>query len=122
MSRYRPSYEEFARYLGSSVSCVPVYRQLTGHGLTPVPAFCRIERTAPSFLFESVIGGEKVGRFSFLGTEPFLRFEARGPEVAIAAVAGGPAGRRFTSNDPFRDLQQLIERYRAVALPGLPRF
>ena len=84
MSRYRPSYEEFARCLGPSVSCVPVYRQLTGDGLTPVSAFCRIARAAPSFLFESVIGGEKVGRFSFLGTEPFLRFEAEGHEVLIA--------------------------------------
>ncbi len=93
MTRYRPSYDEFARLLDSSASCVPVYRQLTGDGLTPVSAFRRIERTAPSFLFESVIGGEKVGRFSFLGTEPFLRFEARGPEVTIVETgreAGGP--------------------------------
>ena len=82
MNRYRPSYEEFARLLGSA-SCIPVYRQLTGDGLTPVSAFGRIERSAPSFLFESVIGGEKVGRFSFLGTEPFLRFEAHGNEVTI---------------------------------------
>ena len=86
MNRYRPSYEEFARYLGSA-SCIPVYRQLTGDGLTPVSAFGRIERSAPSFLFESVIGGEKVGRFSFLGTEPFLRFEARGHEVTITETA-----------------------------------
>ena len=83
MNRYRPSYEEFARLQGSA-SCVPVYRQLTGDGLTPVSAFGRIERSAPSFLFESVIGGEKVGRFSFLGTEPFLIFEAHGPEVTIS--------------------------------------
>jgi anthranilate synthase component 1 len=123
MSRYRPSYEEFVRYLGPSVSCVPVYRQLTGDGLTPVSAFCRIERTAPSFLFESVIGGEKVGRFSFLGTEPFLRFEAQGPEVTITpGDDDDSAARRFKSDDPFVELQQVIERYRAVALPGLPRF
>ena len=82
MNRYRPAYEEFVRQLGSA-SCIPVYRQLTGDGLTPVSAFARIERSAPSFLFESVIGGEKVGRFSFLGTEPFLHFEARGCEVTI---------------------------------------
>ncbi len=87
MNRYRPSYEEFARLLGSA-SCIPVYRQLTGDGLTPVSAFGRIERSAPSFLFESVIGGEKVGRFSFLGTEPFLRFEAHGHEVTITDTAG----------------------------------
>src|ERR1700676_4569351 len=106
MNRYRPSFEEFARLLGSA-SCVPVYRQLTGDGLTPVSAFGRIERSAPSFLFESVIGGEKVGRFSFLGTEPFLRFEARGAEVVVADPRAPQAARRFESSDPFRDLETL---------------
>jgi hypothetical protein len=121
MNRYRPSYEEFARFLGTA-SCIPVYRQLTGDGLTPVSAFGRIARSAPSFLFESVIGGEKVGRFSFLGTEPFLRFEARGNDVTITATEKPKSPRRFTSPDPFRELQDLVERYRAVPLRGLPRF
>ena len=91
MTPHRPSFEDFACRAGQA-PCVPVYRQLTGDGLTPVSAFRRIERTAPSFLFESVIGGEKVGRFSFLGTEPFLRFEARGDEVAVD-VGERPRGR-----------------------------
>lgn len=100
MTRHRPTFEEFAGRAGAA-ACVPVYRQLTGDGLTPVSAFARIERTAPSFLFESVIGGEKVGRFSFLGTEPFLRFQARGREVVVTS-AGDPQGTRaFTTADPF---------------------
>src|SRR5262249_9007119 len=53
---------------------------------------------------ESVIGGEKVGRFSFLGTEPFLMFEARGPEVRIAEAGAGGAGRRRASRDPLPEL------------------
>jgi anthranilate synthase component 1 len=101
---------------------VPVYRQLTGDSLTPVSAFGRIERTAPSFLFESVIGGEKVGRFSFLGTEPFLRFEARGREVIVAAPGEPGSTKRHRSHDPLKDLEKLVVRYRAVHLPGLPRF
>ncbi|MDR3636320.1 MAG: anthranilate synthase component I [Isosphaeraceae bacterium] len=118
MSHHRPPFAEFLRIAGEA-PCVPVYRQLTGDGLTPVSAFKKIERLAPSFLFESVIGGEKVGRFSFLGTEPFLRFEARGAEVS---VTGADGTRTFTSADPFRELQALVERYRAVPLRGLPRF
>jgi anthranilate synthase component 1 len=121
MNRYRPTYDEFARLLGTA-SCVPVYRQLTGDGLTPVSAFGRIERSAPSFLFESVIGGEKVGRFSFLGTEPFLKFEARGNAVTITETARPERTRQFTSPDPIRELQTLLESYRAVPLKGLPRF
>jgi anthranilate synthase component 1 len=121
MSPHRPSFEDFSRRVGRS-PCVPVYRQLTGDCLTPVSAFGRINRTAPSFLFESVIGGEKVGRFSFLGTEPFLRFEARGHEVKIADTANPPGSRRYQSADPFRELEELVDRYRSVNVSGLPRF
>jgi anthranilate synthase component 1 len=121
MTSYRPSFPEFRRYVGSA-SCVPVYRQLTGDALTPVSAFQRIERVAPSFLFESVIGGEKVGRFSFLGTEPFLTFTARGPDVRIASTGRPGLAGALESNDPFRDLHALLERFGAAHLPGLPRF
>jgi anthranilate synthase component 1 len=123
MSRYSPSFEDFTRLAGAA-SCVPVYRQLTGDGLTPVSAFRRIERAAPSFLFESVVGGEKVGRFSFLGTEPFLQFEARGNEVSVVHIDTGQPerARRFTSADPFRELEKLVDRHRAAPMRGLPRF
>ncbi|WP_148592269.1 anthranilate synthase component I [Aquisphaera giovannonii] len=121
MTTHRPTYEEFERVRGTA-RCVPVYRQLTGDSLTPVSAFGRIERAAPSFLFESVIGGEKVGRFSFLGTEPFLRFEARRDQVVVEVPGDPRATRRYASADPLADLQALVDRYRAVHIPGLPRF
>ncbi len=121
MSPHRPGFEDFVRLAGQA-PCVPVYRQLTGDGLTPVSAFRRIERSAPSFLFESVIGGEKVGRFSFLGTEPFLRFEARGHQVSVTPAGDLGAASQFVSDDPFAELQKLVERYRAAPMPGLPRF
>jgi anthranilate synthase component 1 len=121
---HRPTFEEFLRG-AEQAPCVPVYRQLTGDGLTPVSAFKRIERSAPSFLFESVIGGEKVGRFSFLGTEPFVTFEAWGSDVVVTPApdhGSDPSPVRSTSADPFADLEALLTRYRAVHLPGLPRF
>ena len=118
---HRPRFNDFVEWTAQA-PCVPVYRQLTGDALTPVSAFARIERAAPSFLFESVIGGEKVGRFSFLGTEPILTFEARGSEVVVADPRAPDAARRFQSSDPFRDLEALLAEYRAVHLPGLPRF
>ncbi len=121
MPVHRPAFEEFAR-LAAQAPCVPVYRQLTGDGLTPVSAFRKIERSAPSFLFESVVGGEKVGRFSFLGTEPFLRFEARGREVRITDPLDPEPASWTPTEDPFRDLEALLAKYKAVQLPGLPRF
>ena len=57
---------------------VPVYRRLTGDTLTPVSAFCKLQEGDWSFLFESVVGGERVGRYSFLGAGPFRTFEAHG--------------------------------------------
>ncbi|GAC1473144.1 MAG: anthranilate synthase component I [Isosphaeraceae bacterium] len=118
---HRPTFEDFLRW-SAQAPCVPIYRQLTGDGLTPVSAFRKIERSAPSFLFESVIGGEKVGRFSFLGTEPFLKFEARGHDVVITSAEDQGSVTKSTSDDPFRDLEAVLARYRSVHLPGLPRF
>src|SRR6058998_3560609 len=90
---YRPTLDEFLD-LARHHSLVPVYRQLIGDTLTPVSAFCKIQEGDWAFLFESVVGGERLGRYSFLGSGPFLRFQAHGPRVSIAApAAGGPASR-----------------------------
>ena len=121
MPAHRPDFDEFRRRAGQA-ACVPVFRQLTGDALTPTSAYRRIERGSPSFLFESVVGGEKIGRFSFLGTEPFLRFEARGPETRTTRP-GDPADAPWTPcDDPFRALEALLDQYRAAPTPGLPRF
>src|SRR6266404_5661280 len=92
---YLPSFEEFAE-LARQASLVPVYRQLIGDTLTPVTAFCKIQEEDWAFLFESVVGGERVGRYSFLGSGPFLRFQAFGnrvqiQETAVNPIAGRPA-------------------------------
>src|SRR5947209_10773562 len=92
--RHRPSFEEFVE-LAKGHSVVPIYRQLTGDTLTPVSAFCKIQEGDWAFLFESVVGGERVGRYSFLGSGPFLRFQAFGNRVQIQqadpAAVRGPA-------------------------------
>ncbi len=101
----------------------PIYRELTGDSLTPVSAFRRLFRSAPAFLFESVVGGEKVGRFSFLGTEPFLLFEARGHLVRLRSPGDPSDDRTWHSEDPFTDLRTLVRKYGASeASTGLPRF
>ncbi|QDU62329.1 Anthranilate synthase component 1 [Planctomycetes bacterium Pan216] len=105
--------------LAADHSVVPVYRQLFSDTLTPVSAFARLDAGDWSFLFESVVGGEKVGRYSFIGGWPFLRFEAKGNEVTLED-ADGP--RTHTSEAPLEELNALIAKYRAPHLPGLPRF
>lgn len=80
--RYFPSFPEFVE-LARQANLVPVYRQLIGDTLTPVSAFCKIQDGEWSFLFESVIGGERMGRYSFAGSAPFLRFQAFGSSVRL---------------------------------------
>lgn len=116
---YFPDFDAF-RALAKSHTMVPVYRQLMGDTLTPVTAFCRIDRGEWAFLFESVVGGEKIGRYSFLGAGPYLTVQAWGKRV----VARSENSVLFDGehDDPLKHLEELAARYRTPRVPGLPRF
>src|SRR5438552_16794389 len=109
--RYRPSLEEFVE-LARNASLVPVYRQLVGDNLTPVAAFCKIQEGDWAFLFESVVGGERLGRYSFVGAGPFLRFQAWNDRVhyesGFPSAAGGRpmAHTELDHADPLRLLEE----------------
>jgi anthranilate synthase component 1 len=118
MNRYLPDFESF-RALAKGCDLVPVYRQLVSDTLTPVSAYCRIQEGDCAFLFESVIGGERIGRYSFLGADPFLRMDAFGRRVVFTDQEGT---RTLDDVDPLCELERLLAGYRAVHLPGLPRF
>ncbi|HXY32573.1 MAG TPA: anthranilate synthase component I, partial [Planctomycetaceae bacterium] len=113
-----PSFDEFREAFAEG-RVVPVYRELFGDSLTPVEAYRRIARGTSSFLFESVVGGEKIGRYSFLGADPFLRIEAFGNDVVVSEEG---RSEKFKSSDPLRDLEGLLARHKARHVPGLPRF
>ena len=116
---HRPAFDEFAA-LARDYTVVPVYRQLTGDTLTPVSAFCKVQEGDWSFLFESVVGGERVGRYSFLGAGPFRTFEAYGERIRTRE--GSKQWVESESADPLRVLEEMIAAYRAPNLPALPRF
>jgi anthranilate synthase component 1 len=117
--RYYPSFEAFAE-LARQHTVVPVYRQLLGDTLTPVAAFDKLRHTDGAFLFESVVGGERVGRYSFLGAKPFRRFEAFGSKVREQIGVG--AWIESEHPDALRLLEERIAAYRGPHIPGLPRF
>src|SRR5437016_13094048 len=96
---HRPSLAEF-QGLAAAHSLVPVYRQLVGDTLTPVTAFCMLQEGDWSFLFESVVGGERLGRYSFLGSGPFLKFQAFDRRILLQEP-GKPAA-EFEHPDPLR--------------------
>ncbi|MFH1923464.1 MAG: hypothetical protein ABIP48_26690, partial [Planctomycetota bacterium] len=126
--RYYPDFERF-RQLAEGVDMVPVYRRLVSDSLTPVSAFHKIDAGRCACLAESVIGGEKVGRYSFLATQPFLEIEAYGNRVTINSETGVSASgapilqtRQFESSDPLGELQRRVKGVRAATLPELPPF
>ena len=86
-------YPDFQTFQGLAQGgrLVPVFRRLVSDSLTPVSAFHKIDAGRCACLFESVIGGEKVGRYSFLATEPFFEIGAYGPRVTTNAHSGRSA-------------------------------
>ncbi|HSW45138.1 MAG TPA: anthranilate synthase component I [Phycisphaerae bacterium] len=119
MATYLPDFAEFER-LAQRGNTVPVYCQLLSDSLTPVTAFAAISQESPhAFLLESVVGGVDVARYSFLAADPQVTFEATRDEFVIE----GPQGRQAEQcSDPLARLAELLQSYRAVHLPQLPRF
>src|SRR5262245_64237579 len=91
-----PDFEAFSK-LAATADYVPVFRRVLSDVLTPVSAFHKIDDGGSACLFESVIGGEKVGRFSFLAAEPFLSIHAHGQEVS---VTDGKGTRQLETGNP----------------------
>ncbi|MBL4884212.1 MAG: anthranilate synthase component I [Planctomycetaceae bacterium] len=113
-----PNYKEFCEQ-ASGYSLVPVYRRLTADSLTPVEAYRRMNKGEYSFLFESVVGGEKVGRYSFLGTNPFEMIKASGNDVEVIDAQGT---KHVQADDPLELLDEMLAKYRMAPHPELPRF
>ena len=84
---------------------------------TPVSAYLKVRRPPYGFLFESVEGGERIGRYSFLGTGPVAIYEARGR--SLVETRGGR--KRVIPGDPFEALRRVFTAHPSV-VPGRPRF
>ncbi len=119
MPAYRPDFPTFME-LARHQTLVPIARQLMGDSLTPVSAFGKLPAGEWAFLFESVVGGERIGRYSFLGTDPFHFLEAFG--TRIRERGRHTDWTESTHPDPLAVLEQRIGQFRAPHLPGLPRF
>jgi anthranilate synthase component 1 len=113
---YSPSRDEFVR-LARDHTLVPVWREILGDLETPVGAYRKLGAEPNSFLLESVEHGERWGRYSFIGCEPFLVMSSRDG----AASFEGPAPvEALDAPDPLTALERAFGAYRAPALPGLP--
>ena len=115
---YHPDKKEFIA-LAKKGNLIPVYTEIMADFETPLSCYAKIDRGDYSFLFESVEGGERIARYSFLGAEPSLIFSSEGNKVIIRE------GKTVTSTivrDPLTELKKLLASYKVVDVPGLPRF
>lgn len=117
-SRTLPSAQEFLK-LSRKHTLVPVYRTVTADLETPVSAFLRIASDAPeAFLLESVEGGEHVGRYTFIGIEPYKKMVARGRQITVRE---GRRERNF-EGDIFAELKLALGGHTPAQLAGMPPF
>jgi len=113
-----PEIEEFRR-LSEKGNLIPVYKEILADTYTPVTAFLKLGGT-PSFLLESVEGGEKWARYSFLGARPAKIIKGRGNTVEV--IEGNRAQQVFETDNPMALIKKEISAFRPVEAKGLPRF
>ena len=122
MRVYRPTLDEF-RKLARKANTIPVYSRLLADELTPVSAYARLaegpEGSDYAFLLESVVGGEKIARYSFVAARPSAVYLAYDRKVTVRDAAGE---RTYEHRDPLANLEHLLADRRPVHLRGLPRF
>ncbi len=117
-SMIEPDYNQFTAYCRQG-NIVPVFKAVAADLLTPVLAFLKIQdSTRSAFLLESVEGGEKIARYSFLGCNPYLTFCSRGETVEIKR--GGESVQR--KGRLLEIMRKTTDGYRTVRVPGLPPF
>lgn len=112
-----PSYKEFIKKLNKG-NLIPVWSEFLADFDTPVSALKKIEKGKYSFLLESVEGGEKWGRYSFIGTEPSIIFRSKGSRIEIIQNKK----KRVFEGNPIDHLRDLMSKYNPVPAPELPRF
>ena len=115
----RPGREEF-RELAKQGNLIPIYTELIADCESPVSAFQKIDDGGHSFLLESAEKNDQVGRYSFVGANPRAIFESTGRNIRL--TENGNVSEYKAAGDPLSELQKLMEKYRRVDMPDLPRF
>ncbi len=113
-----PDLETF-KSLSTRGNLIPVYREILADTETPVSATLKLGGS-PSFLLESMIGGEKWARYSFLGSKPSRVIRSWGKKIEVKDSKRG--SQRFMADDPLDIIKKEVTAYNPVEVPGLPRF
>ena len=95
---------------------MPVWCEVVADTLTPVTCFANVVGEEDGFLFESVEGGERWGRYSFVGRRPLATLTARGRHVEAA----GRLGIDDSDDGILAAVEDMVARFRSPSLSGLP--
>jgi anthranilate synthase component 1 len=116
---YSLNLDEFRRYAREG-NLIPLYREILADYETPVSAFAKIDHGPTAYLLESIEGGEKWARYSFLGSgSPVVIYEDRGD---LMVVRGKKKTRIPSRGNPLERLKEHMKEFRPVTVPDLPRF
>jgi anthranilate synthase component 1 len=113
-----PDLKEFKKKAKTG-NLIPVYREILADLDTPLSAFLKIKGTT-GFLLESLEGGEKWARYSFIGSNPSLIIEGKGKILTL--IRGRHREKVSAKKDPLEVVEAELKKYRPVIMPGLPRF
>lgn len=113
-----PDYEK-ARLLAGEYNIIPVSMEVYADMDTPISIFKKLENCNGCFLLESVEGGEKWGRYSFMGRNPFITVNGAGGNTTITYRDGRVL---HVSKNPVEALKELMSSYKSADLAGMPRF
>jgi anthranilate synthase component I len=117
-----PDYTTFCSNIAAA-GLVPVHRQIIADLDTPLTIFAKVANThSHVFLFESMEGGEKWGRYSFIGFDPLVTFASKGRNVVIEEDRGTELKTTKIKTDPLQALRTLMQDLKAMDDPHLPRF
>ncbi|MBI4778354.1 anthranilate synthase component I [Candidatus Desantisbacteria bacterium] len=113
-------YQDFQQKAKDGANLIPVYKEIIADMETPVSAFQKIAMdTGYAYLLESVEGGESLGRYSFLGSNPFITFQGKGNVVEVSRDG---KIERFEGVDPLMHLLGFMNEFQSARLPEFPRF
>ncbi len=116
---FQPSLQEF-KEKAKKGNLIPVYREILADMETPVSAFAKIDDGRHSFLLESMEGGEKWARYSFLGSRPSVVVRSFGRTVEV--IRNGKTEKLSFDRDPLDAIKKVLSEYKPVPDPTLPRF
>jgi anthranilate synthase component 1 len=111
---------EFQRLAAQGYNRVPVVAETFADLDTPLSLYLRLAHRSNTYLLESVVGGERFGRYSFIGLAASVRIRAVGPLVTV--THGDTVAEKSEKADPLGFVREFLARYRAAELPDLPRF